>query len=148
MPSYNNPAIWRNSVDGVSRNHVIKFFKKFDFFCEKCFFLIDNIHTKWIRIVWRFECKKKIVWSHPRKNFKLLISLNVWTEIRFGQKIRYQHESSRQMICIDNMVLFLAQKFRTKIVFHAYTNIYSSRNFDMSKIILQLLYIIRSGILC
>ena len=148
MPSYNNPAIWRNSVDGVSRNHVIKFFKKFELFVQNSFFLIDNIHIKWIGIVSRFECKKKIVWSHPRKNFKLLISLNVWTEIRFGQKIRYQHESSRQMICIDNMVLFLAQKFRTKFVFHAYTIIYLSRNFDISKIFLQLSYIIRSGIVC
>ena len=123
-------------------------FSKNSIFLQKVLFSHRQYTYQMNRNCFAVRMQKKIVWSHPRKNFKLLISLNVWTEIRFGQKIRYQHESSRQMICIDNMVLFLAQKFRTKIVFHAYTNIYSSRNFDMSKIILQLLYIIRSGILC
>ena len=123
-------------------------FQKIRFFLRKMLFSHRQYTYQMNKNCLAVRMQKKIVWSHPRKNFKLLISLNVWTEIRFGQKIRYQHESSRQMICIDNMVLFLAQKFRTKFVFHAYTIIYLSRNFDISKIILQLSYIIRSGILC
>ena len=109
-------------------------FQKNSIFLQKMLFSHRQYTYQMNRNCFAVRMQKKIVWSHPRKNFKLLISLNVWTEIRFGQKIRYQHGSSRQMICIDNMVLFLAQKFRTKFVFHAYTIIYLSRNFDKSKL--------------
>ena len=70
MPSYNNPVIWRNSVDGVSRNHVIKFFKKFELFVQNSFFLIDNIHIKWIGIVWRFKWKKNY-FVPPTQKFQI-----------------------------------------------------------------------------
>ena len=123
-------------------------FQKIRTFCTKFIFSHRQYTYQMNRNCFAVRMQKKIVWSHPLENFKLLISLNLWTEIKFRQKIRNQHETTRQMICDDHMVIFLAQKFRTKFVFHAYTIIYLSRNFDISKIILQLSYIIRSGILC
>ena len=133
-------------MDGVWRNHVIKFFKKFVFFCKKCFFSHRQYISNELKLFGGSNAKQ--LFDPPTQKFKLLISLYVRTEIKFRQKIRNQHETTRQMICDDHMVIFLAQKFRTKFVFHAYTIIYLSRNFDISKIILQLSYIIRSGILC
>ena len=123
-------------------------FQKIRFFMRKVFFSHRQYTYQMIRNCLAVRTQEKFAWSHPRKNFKFLISPNVLTEIKFRQKIRNQIESPRQMICVDNMVLLRKQKFRTKFVFHAYAIIYLPRNFDISKIILQLSYIIRSGILC
>ena len=46
------------------------FSKNSIFFCKKCFFLIDNIHIKWIGIVWQFKWMKNC-FVPPTQKFKI-----------------------------------------------------------------------------